>query len=216
MAGTDLKKLKKQKEIIVARLQKIRDFVNNFNVEAGNVHQIRVRLRLMSALRTEFEEVCSEIMYGRESESDESQVNRDTTLDKMMAFDNDWMDVSSLLEEVVEKYSSSTPKNNQENSQTNVRLPIVQLPEFSGTYKEWLPFYDAFNNIIHKNKKLDNCEKLHYIKSCLKGEASRSIESLTVSNSNYTAAWSLLQKRYKNTRLIPQQLKRPHQWHCVN
>lgn len=41
-------------------------------------------------------------MCGKESESDEtnSQGNTDTTLDKMMAFDNTWMDVLSLIEEL--------------------------------------------------------------------------------------------------------------------
>lgn len=78
---------------------------------------------------------------------------------------------------------------------------MINWPEFGGSYKDWLPFYDAFNSLINENKSLSDCQKFHYLKACLKGEASRCIESLTASNSNYSIAWSLIRKRYENNRL---------------
>lgn len=45
-------------------------------------------------------------------------------------------------------------------------------------------------------------ENIQYLKSLLKLDPSRLIQHLQISNTNYTATWELLEKRYKNTRLI--------------
>lgn len=93
-------------------------------------------------------------------------------------------------------------EDNEDVAQIKVRLPVINFPQFSGSYRERIPFYDAFNSLIHDNTSLKDCQKFHYLKSCLKGEASHSLKALTVSKENYSTAWSLLQKRYKNNRLI--------------
>lgn len=85
-----------------------------------------------------------------------------------------------------------------------VWLPEITLPNFNASYRVWLPFYNALSSLIHENKTLNNCQMFYYLKSCLKGEASRCIKSLSISDINYTSAWALLQKRYKNKRLIVQ------------
>lgn len=45
---------------------------------------------------------------------------------------------------------------------------------------------------------------MHYLKSCLSGEAANVIASLSSTGSNYLEAWSLLTNRYDNERLILQ------------
>ena len=45
-------------------------------------------------------------------------------------------------------------------------------------------------------------EKLHYLKTCLKGEAELLIRNLTTTDNNYGKAWSLLREYYENKRLL--------------
>lgn len=45
-------------------------------------------------------------------------------------------------------------------------------------------------------------QKLHYLKSCLCGDAKNILQSLETSNGNYLVAWNLLNDRFNNERLI--------------
>jgi hypothetical protein len=83
-------------------------------------------------------------------------------------------------------------------------LPTLELPSFSGQYTEWTALHDTFSSLIENNDQLNGVQKFHYLKSCLKGEAGKVIESLTISNENYKLAWHVLIKRYDNKRLIIQ------------
>jgi len=70
--------------------------------------------------------------------------------------------------------------------------------------EDWYAFHDQFSSVIHDSKYIDNTRKMHYLKSCLSGEAANVIASLSSTGSNYLEAWSLLTNRYDNERLILQ------------
>jgi hypothetical protein len=82
--------------------------------------------------------------------------------------------------------------------------PPLERPSFSGQYTEWTAFHDTFSSLIENNDQLSGVQKSHYLKSCLKREAGKVIELLTISNKNYNFAWVVLIKRYDNQRLIIQ------------
>lgn len=65
--------------------------------------------------------------------------------------------------------------SNESEGRTNIRLPKLNLPSFSGKYDEWFPFFDSFNSIIHSNLSINKVQKLQYLKSCLTGDASNII-----------------------------------------
>ena len=83
-----------------------------------------------------------------------------------------------------------------------IQLPKIQLPTFDGNAVEWVPFHDAFHSLVHQNPNLSNGQKLHYLRSCLKGEALQLISGLKISDANYTGAWEILVARYKVMRLL--------------
>lgn len=60
--------------------------------------------------------------------------------------------------------------------------------------------------MIEKNEKLPNIQKFYYLKNCLRNEASRLIETLTVSAANYRTAWETSKARYSNERLTMEEL----------
>lgn len=81
-------------------------------------------------------------------------------------------------------------------------LPRISLPNFSGEYQSWRPIYDLFSSIIRDNTELSNVEKMHYLKTCLTGEASRLVSNLPVSGENFMITWNMLISRYENKRFF--------------
>ena len=126
----------------------------------------------------------------------------ETTDEEADQFDINYFSVVAKINKFLKNRDTVTPKPS--NNSYNVNLPSLKLPTFSGAYKEWLTFYDTFNNLVHTDERLTECQKFHYLKSCLTGEALRAVESLAVSNANYNAAYAILETRFKNERLIVQ------------
>ncbi|XP_025831574.1 uncharacterized protein LOC112904803 [Agrilus planipennis] len=172
----------------------------------------------MPKIRDDYEEVIFEIVrleIADESMSEQKQDPNPTEsigeneMSALNKFDTDWLKIMSDLQRVFQRLSVAPSANvpvagsvqASNPSQFNVRLPRINLPQFSGEYTEWLPFYNAFDSLIHNNYTLDDCQKFHYLKF-LGGEAARPIESLAITANNYQSAWSILQRRYKNDRLI--------------
>lgn len=89
-----------------------------------------------------------------------------------------------------------------ESKQPRTTLPRIQLLQFSGKYDEWLSFSGLFLSIIGRDPAMAAVEKLHYLKSCLKGETELLIRNLNTTKENYRRAWKLLKSRYENTRLL--------------
>ncbi|XP_036347063.1 uncharacterized protein LOC118756404, partial [Rhagoletis pomonella] len=83
-----------------------------------------------------------------------------------------------------------------------IRLPKMDLPTFSGDSTDWVAFYDAFCSLVDTNTALSDGQKLHYLRSCLKGDALSIISGFKICDANYTEAWDLLKSRYKVMRVI--------------
>lgn len=83
-----------------------------------------------------------------------------------------------------------------------VNLPKMNLPTFSGAYEDWQSFEDVFTSLIGTNKSISDVQKLHYLKSCVTGEAKSAIKNFQVTENNYIEAWNVLKNRYSHKRLI--------------
>lgn len=81
-------------------------------------------------------------------------------------------------------------------------LPRIQLPQFSGQYEEWPSFRDLFHSLIGKDSSISQVEQLHYLKTCVKGEAELLIRSLPTTDENFERAWKTLTDYYENKRLL--------------
>ncbi|XP_020297309.1 uncharacterized protein LOC109861883 [Pseudomyrmex gracilis] len=99
---------------------------------------------------------------------------------------------------------SGTPRESQ------VRLPIIKLPTFSGQIEDWERYADdTFKTLIY-NSNLSNVQKHQYLFGLLSGAAAKVIESMEISDQNYAIAWDLLKKRYEDERAI-----RKRHIHCL-
>lgn len=52
-------------------------------------------------------------------------------------------------------------------SNDSVRLPIINLPTFDGSYAKWLEFRDTFKNLIHDKDSIVSINKFHYLRNSL-------------------------------------------------
>lgn len=126
-------------------------------------YEITVKLEDMPRIRSEYKQLFFEIML-KES-TDESDVSGDTS--SLSAFEVRWSKTISKLKKIVESFetpsssgtssTASLPIVNPQSNQVNVRLPVINLPEFSGAYKDWSPLYESFKSLIHENNNLDDC-----------------------------------------------------------
>lgn len=80
-------------------------------------------------------------------------------------------------------------------------LPKVTIPQFNGDCLKWSQFYELFTEMVDK-QPLPKVQKMWYLKSNVSGEAAKLINHLSLSEENYKTAWTLLQERYANKRVI--------------
>ena len=82
------------------------------------------------------------------------------------------------------------------------KLPLLNIPTFSGSYDTWLGFHDLFKSLVDDNKNITDIEKLYHLKGCLKGDAEAVIALIGLSSDNCSVAWTLLKERYDNLKVI--------------
>lgn len=103
-----------------------------------------------------------------------------------------------------DRHSRGTPSDTEVSATSLPRnaLPRIKLPTFSGEYQTWKSFHDLFTSMIRNNPALSTVEKMHYLKTCVTGEAARLVSNLSISGDNFSIAWELLVSRYENKRFL--------------
>ncbi|CAI6362844.1 unnamed protein product [Macrosiphum euphorbiae] len=108
----------------------------------------------------------------------------------------------TLKADFLESLSNRTVDENKQTVQQNIRLPPINLPQFGGSFEEWYSFKDQFEAMVHKNKHINNTEKMYYLKTSLVGQAATVISSLSSDATNYIEAWKSVISRYDNKYLV--------------
>lgn len=78
---------------------------------------------------------------------------------------------------------------------SEVKLPRLELPKYSGELTEWQSFWDRFEALVDQSE-LPDISKFSYLQSVLQGEARSVIQGLALSSANYKVACDLLKKRF--------------------
>lgn len=112
---------------------------------------------------------------------------------------------SELIGEIDERLgesdiSTSAPKTEHYHSDLN--LPRLELPTFTGKYEEWLPFHNLFMSSVDSKSSLDPVQKLHYLMKSVTGDAYCHIKNLSLTADNYQKALDLLDKQFNHTRKV--------------
>ncbi|XP_041630638.1 uncharacterized protein [Drosophila kikkawai] len=110
--------------------------------------------------------------------------------------------ISSTVERLFEGQNQLLEQIHTSSSATDLRFEKIRIPTFSGKYEDWSQFSDLFLSSVNNNEKLSKCQKFHYLKSYLDGEALSLIKHIAVCNDNYQDAWEKLENRYNKKSLI--------------
>ncbi|KMQ86058.1 hypothetical protein RF55_15074 [Lasius niger] len=81
-------------------------------------------------------------------------------------------------------------------------LPRIQLPQFSGKFEDWPAFRDLFRSIVVDKTALSKVEKMHYLKTSVKGDVDQLIRNLPSTQENFERAWATLTEHFENKRLL--------------
>lgn len=108
---------------------------------------------------------------------------------------------------ILVRHIEISSKNNNPETLSSARapnsvLPMIELPKFSSKLEDWPSFITIFKSLTDTSAQLSGAVKLHYLLSCLSGEALSMISHLKITNENYPVALDILTKRYENRRVL--------------
>ncbi|XP_072400226.1 uncharacterized protein [Diabrotica undecimpunctata] len=171
------------------------------NISLADAHQLRVRREVLQAAFDKYTEAQDEIdnlLFEDPAavDSEDRTSVEDVALTAIALIRNK---IESLHVKVGSVSSNYSPK-------TQVKLPEINIPQFSGKLSEWNSFYELFVALIVENVELSNVQRFMYLKSYLKGEPARLIENLQVTNDNFQIALNTLTHRYANKNILIQSL----------
>lgn len=168
-----------------------------------NIFEMLNRKETIEKLCIEFQEILHQL-----ERFDEHKIIQTIEQENLEALDQALMAISHLQTLLRDDQTMAFGANStfRETSQTAIRselkLPNINIPRFSGKYEDWLSFNSYFDSVIHSNPNLTNAQKFHYLRHYLSEEPLRLITKLDVTAVNYLPAYNLLKKRYENTRLL--------------
>ena len=109
---------------------------------------------------------------------------------------------NKLLSELSINPNASTLSVDAASEVCKVKLPILEIPKFSGDLTKWTTFWESFEALVHKSG-LPTINKFTYLQSLLEGEARSVIQGLALTAANYEVAIELLQERFgKKERIV--------------
>ncbi|XP_055590853.1 uncharacterized protein LOC129742940 [Uranotaenia lowii] len=202
MATTVEKRLAKtelKRRNIIASIQRIEDFLHNFEPER-DVNELPIRIHTLVLKMESFEEVQAD--YEGMDDSDAFIAANSLLRAKI---EEQYFRTKGGLVSKVPPTTSNSPSQHTTQMAVNipsVKLPTISLPTFDGDLNDWLTFHDSFNSLIHSSTEIPSIQKFQYLRSALKGDALALVESLTITSANYVVAWESLLSRYSNKYLL--------------
>lgn len=107
------------------------------------------------------------------------------------------------LVDIVKEQAEANPteQGSTGKSLSNVRLPSLELPKFSGELTEWQSFWDRFVALVD-DSDIPVISKFSYLLSLLDGEAKSVIKGLALTTANYAVACTMLKERFGRSERI--------------
>ena len=85
---------------------------------------------------------------------------------------------------------------------SSIKLPSLSLPYFDGGEMEWPSFWERFQSIMAKDKKLTDSDKATYLRSALNSKEAIQIITSQHSVDDYDEMVTALKRRYSNPRRL--------------
>ncbi|KAL0808844.1 hypothetical protein ABMA28_012515 [Loxostege sticticalis] len=122
----------------------------------------------------------------------------DTTEENVEEVEEKYFDIMAYFS----KYIDGDGGPSSSSQESSFHLPRIQIKSFNGQVGDYQSFISLFISVIGKDKKLNDCEKLYYLKTYLEGEALDLIKHLPLTATSYVNALNLLKQRYDNKKQV--------------
>jgi len=215
MAANELKALKSRQTTIKAQCTRMKNAIDSIDPQNFDSIALQQRCDKFKEYWNQYNDVQAAIyelldkaeglqnIETLKTEQDEDAAN----------FEENYFAIASKIERLL--IGTSQHANSHDQAQVSfeertrdisqMHLPKIAIPKFSGKYEDWYPFYNTFESIIHSNQRLTSIQKFHYLISSLEGDATHVIQSLEINSDNYQEALQLLKQRYDDKRIIAQE-----------
>ena len=213
MAGT-LNSLISAVQLQAKRFNKIEErltnkFKSNPAPTSGLLLRLKSDLDEVNEIRGMVKDLCAEIT---------SRLDEVTDIEARKKFEdfvvNQPDNCQQSYAELIEKYENIRAKfegKSKENTTVDpivndqgLKLKDIDVPEFSGNFREFMHYKGIFEVLVHNNKRYSNPEKMHYLTTSLKGDAKKVLSDTTDTAINllYPDAWAAVCKWYENATMI--------------
>jgi len=203
--------------VLKGRLTRTINFTKG-NTEDIDIGVIKARRDKCEELWREYDKIQSEIEDEMPNMSEEHEAYRNE-------FEELYFQAIAECEKLIKKSNNITMPNSEhyidddekidmtKSSSRNdsympkssiVKLAAINIPVFSGDYKDWSAFNDMFMALVHMNDSLSPVQKFFYLRSSITGAAASVIKSLETTAKNYDTAWATLTTRYSNKKVLAQ------------
>lgn len=200
-----------QRSIVTKNATKVNDLVEDETLVASEqVKQLEVlhrllemKLKALGDIDQEILSLCSVEEIPQEIEESERYVEKIITCQKRIndisqQNDGTMQEMINPLTGLMQALPVGVPQ--QPMNQVKAKLPKLILPKFRGDIMTWTGFWESYKSAVHDNENISKIDKFNYLKSLLEGAASRAIQGLTLSSSNYDSAVEILEQRFGRPR----------------
>lgn len=217
MTTISVAEAKIKRRTIKATATRIKGFLESSDPAQLSCFDLTERLKKLTSLWEQFDDVQTVIErsdYGALGDNDDSNIQKQHN-EERSSFEIPYFKLVARYEATLrdiqfrEIQPNDSPQisvlpSNSNQAISQLRLPKIELPVFSGNIEDWYTFYDTFEKLINANSNLSEIQKFHYLKSSLKGDAAGVVKTFEITTENYKEAWELLIERYDNRRHIVQ------------
>ena len=199
VTASQVNKAISQKNNVALSVASIEGHISNHSVTALNKYSVNVYSRRLDEIYRELCGLYDTILEGCDAaEKHTHETERVEILDKVMTAQ------AGLL--AIQEQLNPTPTHpptggGASGSVAGIRLPKLDLQKFSGDILEWRSFKDLYVASIHL-AQMTGAQKLQYLKSFLATEPLSAIQSIPITDANYSIAWKVLCDRYDDSKLI--------------
>ncbi|XP_076658785.1 uncharacterized protein LOC143362467 [Halictus rubicundus] len=190
---------------VMTNYKKIGKAKQNVAIATGRLRLLQEKWNLCTKLHTRLHQIASEELQAKESyfTAAEFSVAEELYYEAYVYF-NGQIAGFKVTHDPSETSAPSDESPKTAVAPAAIKTPRIDLPKFSGQFKDCLSFKDLYESLIHSNAALTHVQRLHYLKSTLEGEASQLLQHVTGAAANSESAWKLLVERYDNKRILIQ------------
>ena len=208
-----------QRSVVTKNVSKVKDIIEDEAFTfSDQVQELEVTSRLLEAKLKTLEDIDKEVLSLCSVEEIPQEIEEsEKYVEKIIKCQKKISDVSQRtagetpetihpLAGLIQALPGGMPPPQHATNQVKAKLPKLILPKFRGDVTTWTGFWESYKSAVHDNESISKIDKFNYLRSLLEGAASRAIQGLTLSTSNYDSAVEILEQRFGR----PQQIIAAH------